>query len=38
LISFVNADILVGLNPRTTKEEDFRKIFECAYEGKKVDW
>ena len=38
LIEFVMADILVSLNPRMTTEEDFRKLFQCAYEGKSVDW
>jgi len=38
LIEFVMADILVALNPRMTTEEDFRKLFQCAYEGKSVDW
>ncbi len=38
LIEFAKSDILVALNPRTTTEEDFRKIFQYAYEGKSVDW
>ncbi len=38
LIDFAQKDLLVALNPRTTTEEDFRKIFQCAYEGKSVDW
>jgi alcohol dehydrogenase class IV len=38
LVQFAKTDILVGLNPRTTTEDDFRKIFKCAYEGRSVDW
>jgi alcohol dehydrogenase class IV len=38
LVQFAKTDILVGLNPRTTTEDDFRKIFQCAYEGRSVDW
>ncbi|MDD1776610.1 MAG: iron-containing alcohol dehydrogenase [Candidatus Helarchaeota archaeon] len=38
LVQFAKTDILVGLNPRTTTEADFRKIFQCAYEGRSVDW
>ncbi|MFX1295330.1 MAG: iron-containing alcohol dehydrogenase [Promethearchaeota archaeon] len=38
LVDFAKRDLLVGLNPRFTAEEDFRKIFQCAYEGKSVDW
>ena len=38
LVQFAKTDILVGLNPRTTTEDDFRKIFQCAYEERSVDW
>jgi alcohol dehydrogenase class IV len=38
LVQFAKMDILVGLNPRTTTEDDFRKIFQCAYEEQCVDW
>ncbi len=38
LVQFAKMDVLVGLNPRTTTEDDFRKIFQYAYEGKSVDW
>lgn len=38
LVQFAKTDVLVGLNPRTTTEEDFRKIFQCAYEEQCVDW
>ncbi len=32
------ADACVGANPRTPTEADIRKIFECCYSGKKVDF
>ncbi|MFX1298926.1 MAG: iron-containing alcohol dehydrogenase [Promethearchaeota archaeon] len=38
LIKFAKTDLITGLNPRFTSEDDFRKIFQCAYEGKSVDW
>ncbi|MHA1130224.1 MAG: iron-containing alcohol dehydrogenase [Candidatus Helarchaeota archaeon] len=38
LIEFAKTDIVAAMNPRPTTEEDFRKIFMCAYEGTSVDW
>lgn len=38
LVSFANTDFTKLINPRTTSEEDFRKIFEYAYEGKPIDF
>jgi alcohol dehydrogenase class IV len=38
LVTFAKMDVVAALNPRPTSEEDFRKIFECAYEGTSVDW
>ncbi len=38
LVEFAKTDIVAGMNPRPTSEEDFRKIFQYAYEGKNVDF
>ncbi|MFX1337814.1 MAG: iron-containing alcohol dehydrogenase [Promethearchaeota archaeon] len=38
LVSFANTDLTKLVNPRATSEDDFRKIFEYAYEGKEVDF
>ncbi|NVM29902.1 MAG: iron-containing alcohol dehydrogenase [Candidatus Helarchaeota archaeon] len=38
LIEFVVTDQLNAFNPRAAEEEDFRKIFQYAYEEKSVDW
>ncbi|NVM55851.1 MAG: iron-containing alcohol dehydrogenase, partial [Candidatus Helarchaeota archaeon] len=38
LVEFAKTDLMAPFNPRATLEEDFRKIFQYAYEGKNVDW
>jgi alcohol dehydrogenase class IV len=38
LVSFAKKDTASGVNPRNTSEEEFRKIFEYAYEGKPIDF
>ncbi|MCI5141374.1 MAG: iron-containing alcohol dehydrogenase [Candidatus Electrothrix sp. ATG1] len=32
------ADPCVGANPRTPTETDIRKIFECCYNGTRIDF
>lgn len=38
LISFAKNDVASGANLRNTSEEDFRRIFDYAYEGKPIDF
>ncbi|MFX0186581.1 MAG: iron-containing alcohol dehydrogenase [Candidatus Hodarchaeota archaeon] len=38
LVSFADADFTKIINPRSPSEEDFRKIFEYAYEGRPIDF
>ncbi|MHA1300085.1 MAG: iron-containing alcohol dehydrogenase [Candidatus Helarchaeota archaeon] len=38
LVEFALTDVATGLNPRSTNKEDFIKIFQYAYEGKKIDF
>jgi alcohol dehydrogenase class IV len=38
LIEFAKTDVVAALNPRFATEDDFRNIFQCAYEGKSVYW
>jgi alcohol dehydrogenase class IV len=38
LINFTKADIMLYLNPRVPAEGELNKIFQYAYEGKKIDF
>ncbi len=38
LVSFAKNDVASGANLRNTSEEDFRRIFDYAYEGKPIDF
>lgn len=38
LVSFAKSDVASAANPRITAEEEFRRIFEYAYEGKSIDF
>jgi hypothetical protein len=38
LVNWAKGDIYTMLNPRMTSEEHIKKIFQYAYEGKKIDF
>jgi alcohol dehydrogenase class IV len=38
LVEFAKTDMIAVFNPRPTSEEEFRKIYEYAWEGKSVDF
>ncbi|MBD3227056.1 MAG: iron-containing alcohol dehydrogenase [Candidatus Lokiarchaeota archaeon] len=38
LVEFAKTDIVAGFNPRSTSEEEFKKIFDYAWEGKSIDF
>ncbi|MHA1230311.1 MAG: iron-containing alcohol dehydrogenase [Candidatus Helarchaeota archaeon] len=38
LVKFAKTDIVAPFNPRKTSEEEFRKIFEYAWEGNDIDF
>ncbi|MHA1695048.1 MAG: iron-containing alcohol dehydrogenase [Candidatus Helarchaeota archaeon] len=38
LVEFAKTDVVAVFNPRSTSEEEFKKIFEYAWEGKNIDF
>lgn len=38
LVETAEKDFCTQINPRDTSAEDFRRLFQCSYEGKDVDF